>query len=290
MEKTTTCCGTFPGRKLRGKDKYKRIYHFTSFESFVKIWLSKELLFSELEKVNDLFEINKVFFAESFVQMPLMVAFQDLINSYRQVSFTMDYDSYIKGCMSTAMWGLYGNKTNGVCIEIDFEKLILPKHCIYRPITYVKTLPKYIRLDSSLTCIADLRKFIKKNIQQIFFKKLDSWKPENEYRIISNEISKLDISNAISAVYLTKFDSSECLLVERLVNGEVPVKYLHFTENIHNIAIPIVSDTAKARKQVNEAKQSQTNVLNPITDQAKQFYQEHKNDEHFPLLLNSYKI
>lgn len=185
MVKTITCCGDFPGHKLKGKERYKRLYHFTSFESFVKIWLSKELLFSELEKVNDLFEIYKNFNAD-FNQFALMFAFRELMSEFRQISFTMDYDSYTKGCMSTAMWGLYGDKTNGVCIEIDFEKLVIPKNCTIGTISYVKTLPKYINLDSSLTCIADLRKFIQRRKKQFFFKKLNSWKSENEFRIISN--------------------------------------------------------------------------------------------------------
>lgn len=53
---TYTSHGHYPGTKLIGKDRYKRLYHFTSFDTFVRIWLSGELLFGDVQKVNDLQE------------------------------------------------------------------------------------------------------------------------------------------------------------------------------------------------------------------------------------------
>lgn len=36
-----------------------KLYHFTSLESFSKIWVSKQLLFSKPERLNDSFERQK---------------------------------------------------------------------------------------------------------------------------------------------------------------------------------------------------------------------------------------
>lgn len=37
-----------------------KLYHYTSVESFCKIWLSKHLLLSEYKNVNDIFEKQKI--------------------------------------------------------------------------------------------------------------------------------------------------------------------------------------------------------------------------------------
>lgn len=42
----TTIQGTYPGEKLKGSDRYKKLYHYISFDSFVKIWLNKNLRFA----------------------------------------------------------------------------------------------------------------------------------------------------------------------------------------------------------------------------------------------------
>lgn len=51
---TWTCNGKFPGSPLTDIEKRKNLYHFTSFETFVKLWLSKELLFADVRNVNDI--------------------------------------------------------------------------------------------------------------------------------------------------------------------------------------------------------------------------------------------
>jgi hypothetical protein len=113
---TYTSNGEFPGRKLKGEEKYRKLYHYTSFNTFVKIWCTKKLKFGTLTDVNDILEMNFEILTESPQQIPLIFAYNEIRTSYKQISFTMDYDSYIKGCMSPLMWGIYGDKRKGVCI------------------------------------------------------------------------------------------------------------------------------------------------------------------------------
>jgi hypothetical protein len=288
MTHTHTILGKFPGSKLQGKDRYKRLYHYTSFNSFVKIWLTKSLLFSESKNVNDLQEAHDSISTQNWFQIPLIYACNDIKSEYRQISLTMDYDSYLQGCMSTMMWGHYGDRNHGVCIELDYDKLELPKTAKGGPVKYVKYLPKNVLLDPKIASIKDLRQFIRKNIKEIFFTKQICWKDENEFRIISDVDKSLDIANAITAVYLTDYESMECLLVEKLVNEVVPVKCLRYIENNKNIAIPILSDTKSLRLQLNSARTNQKNALNPLSENAKQYYLEHRHDENFSLLLSPF--
>lgn len=274
-------------RKLQGKERYKNLYHFTSFDSFVKIWLTKTLLFGDTKNVNDLQEVKKSFSSQNWFQMPLLYALEDILAEYRQVSFTMDYSKEMLGCMSTMMWGHYGDKNRGVCIQLDYDKLVLPQSCHHSPVKYVEYLPKNILLRPDIATVKKLRGYVKRNLKSIFFTKQNCWKSENEFRIISNDNKDkvLDISNAITAVYLTDYESVECKLVEKLVNEEVPVKCLRYKGDIKNIAIPVLSDTTVIRDQLNNARNDKNNALNTLSENAKRYYNEHKDDENFNLLL-----
>ena len=281
---TITKHGVFPGEKLRGVERYKRLYHFTSFDTFVKIWLTKKLRFSPTKNVNDILEARTSVALHNPQQQPLMYAFFDCKEKYKQISLTMDYDSYMYGCMAPMMWGYYADKRKGVCIQLDFEKLNLAKPLIFGPVRYVKYLQHSVYLDPQIKSIQDLNKFIRKNKQTLFFTKDKSWAGENEYRILSDCEEFLDITNAITCIYLTEFDSTECLLVEKLVDDKVPVKCIRYNERRGNLAIPVLVDTKKIRKQFEDAKNNTDNVLNHMSSQAKEHYLSLKNDETASLL------
>ena len=282
----------FPGMKLRGKKRYETLYHYTSFDAFVKIWLSKKFKLSPITKANDIEELYKPWKAKNFQQIPLSYAYSDILNAYKQASFTMDYDSYIKGCMSPMMWGLYGGRKEGVCIEFKLDKIQVPKGCIQKPIIYKDILkpPRVFVLDKEIKTIADVRGFIKKKFKDIFFTKLKCWAGENEYRIISDRYEYLNIENAITAVYLTSYESEECLMVEKLVRDAIPVMYTYYNTVENKYVIPFVFDTANFREQVLKAKNNPKNALNSIAQQAKDYYEASKHDENASLLNINYKL
>lgn len=118
-----TANGEYPGHRLTFAEKSAHLYHYTSFVSFVKIWLSQRLLFSPLSKMNDVQEKSVRCASSNPNSIPILKAYDEIRRKYKQISFTMDYDSYFKGCMSTIMWGHYADKCNGVCIEFDASKL-----------------------------------------------------------------------------------------------------------------------------------------------------------------------
>lgn len=234
--------GTFPGKKLKGVERYKKLYHYTPFDSFVKIWLSKSLRFSPVSNVNDIQE--KVIEASiaNPEQFELAKSFIAIRKSYKQVSFTIDYDSYLKGCMSPMMWGLYADKTKGVCIELDYNKIQFPPNCLKRMVRYKAVLNMYHGISPDVKTENDLKRFILKHQTELFFTKNKCWSGENEYRVLSKDDNYLNIENAISAVYLAADNSPDLAFVRKLVNDIIPIKIFTHAFALDNSAIPIIKD------------------------------------------------
>ena len=196
-----------------------KLYHFTSFNTFIKIWHSKKLLFHPFYNVNDRLEKSKFvkipdFSSESKSQLNKL---DDQLASYRQISLLSDYSESIKGFMSSMMWGHYGDKGNGVCIELDSDKLNLLDP------TIVKHKVDYsIEINApTLEKEDDIQTFIDTHIDYFFFQKTKEWEGENEYRLVSRIQTELDISNAISAVYMFEYKRPETQTVLQLVGEDI---------------------------------------------------------------------
>ena len=239
----------FPGIKLKGEERYKKLYHYTSFDSFVKIWLNQTLLFSSVTNVNDLQEACVSSSCIDPKQTNLAILLYKTRLAYKQISFTMDYDSYLKGCMSPMMWGLYADKRKGVCIELDYDKLCFDDSVLKGVVKYRRILKMHHNISPRIKTEKGLQSLIKKRLNEVFFTKQSSWRGENEFRVLSKNQEYLNIEGAISAVYLTYCNSKECLLVEKLVNGQVPVRVFHYDRALNNMAIPVIHDTQEFRKR-----------------------------------------
>lgn len=286
---TYTSNGQFPGKKLKGNERFRKLYHYTSFNTFVKIWCTKKLKFGILKGVNDILETNVKSQTPYLRQLPIMFAYQEIRNSYKQISFTMDYDSYLKGCMSPFMWGIYGDKRNGVCIEFDYDKLNIPENCFGDVVEYRTAVNGIVSIPSHIETIRDIKNFIKEKSEEMFFTKQESWQGENEFRLISDTMDYLDISSAISSVYLTSCDSVECLCVEALVKDECEVKFVHYIKNPNGIElIPVERNCKEEREKKEKAINLPSNVFNILSNQAMEFYNSKKADENESLILPQY--
>lgn len=279
----------FPGHKLKGKAKYQKLYHFTSFDAFTKIWISQELKYGTITNVNDIQEQMKYFSVHNLNQLPVMCAYQDILSSYRQISFTMDNDSFLKGFMNTMMWGYYGDKSNGVCIEFDYDKINFPKGTVNGIVKYTDFPPQYTVLPIEIKTTRQVKQFISKNLKKLFFYKQTGWKGENEFRVINKGYEFLNIENAITGVYLTSCMSKECQLVEKLVKDTVPIKYIGFHQ-VDDIYLPSAYDTKTSREEIIGAQNDPNNALELFNKQAWKHYEEHKNDENTSLILDTYSL
>lgn len=269
---TTTVCGKFPGIQLKGKEQYAKLYHYTSFETFIKIWLGKKLKFGIVENVNDINEAQQSF----STPCPLNRSIEEIkqagirvnkvieeLSFYKQISLTKNYDSYLKGCMSPMMWGHYGDKRKGVCIELDFSKLNFTQNMIWGNVRYTNELKATIDIPYNLNSKKDIRNFIMKNKKEIFFTKSTDWKGENEFRIVSNNRDYLDISNAISAIYVTDCHSEVCKFIEELVKDSIEVQLFCYTQSCSR-KVPIVTNAKARREQEEAAKNNPNNILNTL--------------------------
>lgn len=277
---------THPGIKFKGKDRYKILYHYTSFDTFLKIYDKKTLKFGEAVHMNDIFEANKKLLVDTPNKMPLLYALKDVISSYKQISFTMNYDSLIKGCMSNSMWYHYGDKRNGVCIEFDFNKIHLPEDAITGIITYKYLLDNYsIYLPPTEETKLDVENFVRKNIKKIFFEKTFEWKYENEFRLLCQNKEFLNIDGAISALYFTSCDSDNVKAAENLVKGEFPVKFIDYMQECGDIT-PIDNSTETMRKKIEKNNKNKK----PLMLEAQEFYENNGNDKTKPLIMDSYSL
>lgn len=277
-----------PGHKLIGKQRYQRLYHYTSYDKFLKIFNCKRLKFGEVVNMNDIIEANKRMHSKNMCQMPLLFALKEALMSYKQISFTMDYDSLIKGCMSNSMWYHYGNKGNGVCIEVDFEKLkmLMPQKAKSGVVSYKYLMKDSILLPSSAKTISDVEAFVKQNIRKMFFYKTNEWKYENEYRIICQNEDYLNIEGAITAVYFTSCDCENVKATEEIVNGMFPVRYINYYSECDDIT-PIDDSTISMRTKYENIDANHKNEKTWM-QQAEEFYKNNKSDKNKSLIMDHF--
>lgn len=219
-----------------------KLYHYTTIESFAKIWVSKQLRFSESKNTNDLFERRKtwelacgILPKEEDSKNLLDVinsfgrCFSEILSQYKQISFTLDYKN-IRGCKSSMMWGQYAHNDNGVCIELDSDKLIIPTDVYKSKVRYTYDVPK-IRFDKENEYLKDtyLQQFVKRNRKTIFFSKHKHWEHENEYRLVSKCHDYLSIEGAITRVYVYDSTSMNTRVVEHIINKDVPIYFLYIS-------------------------------------------------------------
>lgn len=199
-----------------------KLYHYTSLASFKFIWEGKKLKFSESKGMNDFFERHS-FTDPVESRLPYngenseveviennVSAILCKINEYKQISLCMDYPEGLKGYASPMMWGQYerskdekGNWQDGACIEIDLDAPALEAlNLLYSKITYTDQLSIQKLEGWDFTEKDAINKYIESNKELLFFTKHRHWEHENEFRIISNNMDYLDISNAITGVYV----------------------------------------------------------------------------------------
>jgi hypothetical protein len=271
--------GIYPGTKLEGTERYSTLYHYTSFESFLKIWETRSLKFSNVEDCNDMEEAKYCLEGTNWAQMALFYAFSDLRRNYGQVSLCMDYDSFYRGYASPQMWACYANKAKGVCIKLNFESLDLTD-CFYAPIQY-KNITDVLKFDGDVLTINDVKKFIEAHKDRVFFTKQFFWENENEFRIVSNRKAYLDISKAIRGIYVTDCDTEECMQIEKMVYP-IPVNLVKLHDS-DGLIMPISYDTRHYRDQVMRSKYHK---LYELEQKIKAYYEENKNNLDIPLLIN----
>lgn len=278
---------TIPGKPLHGKDRYSKIYHTTSLNSFMLIWAKKRLKFAQLTGLNDMKEMTLSTSHENPQLLPLEFAMQYVRKSYKQISFTMDFNTSIKGYASPLIWGVYGDKNNGVCIELDYGKLNLPENCFCGIVQYTDKTMHQIIIPRNIVSVNSLRSYIREHQRELFFLKDECWKYENEYRIISDSNDYLDISNAITAVYVADLDGLAFEIVDELLKDtNIKFGYVH----VDSSGVLFSSDARQYKDSIDSTLSNPKNCLLSIYKQAREHYESLKNNPDADLTKIEYKL
>lgn len=222
-----------------------KLYHYTKIDNFEKIWDSKTIRFAPAETTNDFFERFKTFvltqntflYKGKQLDRKLFNRFDKKIwaelSKYRQVSFSYDYDDGLKGYASPMMWGQYAwskngeTWQNGVCIAIDSDKIKVPSFVFPPNKVFYKSIletPIVENIDYSKDDAAAF--FVERNINAYFFTKHKHWEHENEYRYICKQEGALDISKAITEIYVLWDDNTPLEKIQLIVGDDSLIRLL----------------------------------------------------------------
>lgn len=285
MEDDNTTKLSHPGGKLTGLDRYRKLYHYTSFDTFLKIFYGKRLKFGDAINMNDIMEANKRLMS-NLNHYPLLFALRDTLSKYKQICFTMNYDSLLKGCMSNSMWYHYGDKRNGVCLEFDFNRLDIPTKAIYGPVSYKYLLKAGIILPDEVQTINNVEKYVRDNFKKIFFEKTIEWKYENEFRIMCPNEPFLNIDGAISAIYFTDCENEHVKVAEKIVGDDFPIRYIDYMTECDEIT-PIDNGTMSMRTKIENIRKKHENDKT-LMQQALEYYEANKHDKNRSLVMTGF--
>lgn len=167
----------------------QKAYHYTTFQTAIKILESKSLRFGKLNNMNDFHENDKLCFVDSNKDpigpdsFDVLEALQDEIYKYRQISFSVDSDNR-KGFDLHQMWGLYAEKGDGVCFVFDYDELgkMHDTNIIYDKISYEEQIDSFVVSMSKEP--NNVPNEIQTNVRSILFHKRKEWEHEQELRFL----------------------------------------------------------------------------------------------------------
>ncbi len=195
------------------KEKFQsidKLYHYTSFESALKIIESQTLLFNPLKRMNDINELYRPLFSKEDYTDKEWEKMKEIVYSHQQISLSKDKGVKM-GFDIPAMWGHYADKGLGVCLVFSKEELLntLPKEHVKGNVRYLD-INKFDPDIVVSPTIERTKRFSKKEYRDYFFKKTKDWSYEQEFRILmrsdSCERVKLCFQDALIGVIAHRAD------------------------------------------------------------------------------------
>ena len=178
------------------------LYHFTTFESAVKIVSSQKLLFSRACRKNDIAEVYKEIIGNMDND-----AIQKALEEYQYLSFITNSESG-KGFEQDALWGYYAEKGFGVCLAFDRVKLVGLFSSIYPNMGWHDNISYNPNCTNAhfIDCNEgdDAHQLIASKRKELFFEKSIDWKHESEYRLLikSPKEESIDITDSLLGVII----------------------------------------------------------------------------------------
>lgn len=160
----------------------KHVFHFTKFESALRIIATRSLKFGRFENMNDIAEVKR----DVYGMIPADRITKELSN-YQSISITLDNPSH-RGFFIDPLWGHYAQGGNGVCFVFDKDKLFqkvteqFGEKAKIAPINYLSHFSNAIFTEGDSK--EAVEKYIEDNIEDIFFTKSLDWNYEQELRVL----------------------------------------------------------------------------------------------------------
>jgi len=211
-------------------DMPTKLYHYTSFDVFLKFILpEKRLKFSRFGQSRDPYEFIPYDFefgmfpywqddctkSEQKELLKQLSGFNDYWTNSRFLSFVVEGPDIGIGSKKPRMWEQYGNRHDGVCLEFSFDQIIINFEAITSQlkfqgeIKYRQNLNPYSFLRDYLNVIQELSNpnYLKTSFKDLFFYKDEDYRQEKEYRflVLNNDIENnfyLGISDCLTKIIL----------------------------------------------------------------------------------------
>lgn len=243
------------------REKFKetdKLYHFTSFDTALKIIESNRLRFGRLSNMNDLHENDKLCFVDETNQKPdhfpsdVLDTLHDEIYKYRQISFSMDSkNGEKKGFDLHQMWGNYADKGKGVCLVFDkgeLEKSNDMQNIFHEDVIYDETQKLDSFVVSKSQTPTDVSAEVSRRLKDIFFHKRKEWEHEQEYRFLKK------CPNCQKEEYLHLGHALKFVILSSCLREIDEVLYFQNLEAINNL-------TDDMKKQRNKDSEGEVPVL-----------------------------
>lgn len=217
----------------------KHVFHYTRFESALKILATESLQFGFFEEMNDIAEVKKDVYGKISSDI-----IRKELSLYQSISLTKDKRTN-RGFYIDPLWGHYAQKGNGVCFVFDINKLKLNIHDQFGKKAKIKQIKYMSSFSNAIYTDGDTeeatKEYIKRHIDEIFFTKAKDWKYEQEIRIVikaDNTVRRsLYWKDSLIAVIIClprveKYkESSEYIVLKSLLNN-IPI--LYYTTSLGN--------------------------------------------------------
>ena len=172
-------------------EKIHKLYHYTKFDTAIKILESHSLRFGRLNYMNDIHENDKLSYVDT-TRTPINSFPSDVLDAidcemakYRQISLTADDDKQEKlGFDLHQMWGVYADKGQGVCLVFDKDMLCkqIDDAVLHKIVSYDTSVESFYIEKSNDS--QDIQRNIQEHAEMLFFHKRKEWEHEQEYRFI----------------------------------------------------------------------------------------------------------
>ena len=237
VHKTSNASNTKYSNMREEFKSINKLYHFTKFDTAIKILGSHSLKFGKLSNMNDIHENDKLSYVDfsgnpiHYFPSDILETIDNEIAKYRQISLTIDDEGQYKlGFDLHQMWGLYADKGQGVCLVFDKDILCSKLDDIVRhgTVSYDKNVESFYIANHNDCQI--VQHDMQNQVEKLFFHKREEWEHEQEYRLIKY------CPNLKKEEYLDYGDALKYIILNSVIESVDSIKFKEMVRKLSEYA------------------------------------------------------